>query len=114
MSAHMRLPNAKADTDTITCASCEACCCKLQVFVMAGDDVPDHFIDFDQWNAAVMRRASDGWCAALSRDTLLCTIYERRPAVCREYAMGGGDCIDERALHAIGVPVTVPRTVTKS
>lgn len=67
---------------------------------MAGDDVPAHLIDYDQWNAASMRRLSDGWCVALSRDTLLCTIYSRRPAVCRDYAMGGSDCIDERALNA--------------
>lgn len=103
MTTTIRFSDAAIDKAAITCASCEACCCKLQVFVMVGDDVPAHFIDYDQWNAAVMRRADDGWCAALSRDTLLCTIYERRPAVCREYAMGGNECIDERAL-ASGAP----------
>lgn len=90
----------------ITCASCEACCCKLQVLLMAGDDVPKHLIEYDQWNTAAMHRLADGWCAALSRDTLLCTIYQRRPAVCREYATGGSDCIIERTLHKIALPIS--------
>jgi Fe-S-cluster containining protein len=44
----------------------------------------------------VMRRHDDGWCAALDRDSLRCTIHARRPQVCRDFAMGGGDCRDER------------------
>ena len=68
---------------------------------MAGDDVPAHLVEYDQWNTAAMRRLSDGWCAALSRDSLLCTIYQRHPMLCREYAMGGSDCIEERALHSL-------------
>jgi uncharacterized protein len=101
--------NSVHDT-AITCAACEACCCKLQVLLMAGDDVPGHLTDNDQWNTASMRRRSDGWCAALSRDTLLCTIYSRRPMICREFAMGGSDCIDARALHPALVPgITIGR-----
>jgi len=100
MAMIIPLSHAANDSTTVTCASCEACCCKLQVLLMAGDNVPEHLVEYDQWNTAAMRRQSDGWCAALSRDTLLCTIYQRRPMLCREYAMGGSDCIDERALHA--------------
>ena len=85
----------------VTCTRCAACCCKLQVMLMAGDDVPAHLIEYDQWNSASMRRCSDGGCAALNRDTLLCSIYQRRPAICREFAMGGGDCIDARALCSV-------------
>jgi uncharacterized protein len=44
-----------------------------------------------------MARLADGWCAALDRDTLLCRIYERRPAICRDYELGGNDCLSERA-----------------
>lgn len=105
MSATTTPHAGAADIDTaVTCASCEACCCRLQVLLMAGDDVPDQLIEYDQWNAAAMHRLADGWCAALSRDTLLCTIYQRRPAVCREYAAGGSDCIIERTLHHIPMP----------
>lgn len=91
-----RLYPASADT-TITCAACEACCCKLPVVLLPGDDVPDHLIEYHQWSPAMMHRLQDGWCAALNRDTLLCTIYQRRPAICREFAMGGSDCLDARS-----------------
>lgn len=99
------------NTDSaVTCAECEACCCKLQVWLMPGDDVPDHLIEYDRWNTATMQRRADGWCAALSRDTLLCTIYQNRPMICREFAMGGSECIDERALHLAAVPVEYVET----
>jgi Fe-S-cluster containining protein len=43
-----------------------------------------------------MARLEDGWCAALDRKTMLCTIYERRPAICRDFELGGYDCLAER------------------
>jgi Fe-S-cluster containining protein len=44
-----------------------------------------------------MDRLDDGWCAALDRDTLRCRIYAQRPLICREFEMGGSDCLAERA-----------------
>jgi len=44
-----------------------------------------------------MARLEDGWCAALDRDTLMCTIYENRPWICREFAVGSHECLVERA-----------------
>jgi Fe-S-cluster containining protein len=64
---------------------------------MGEDDVPDALTEIDRWGGTVMARGDDGWCAALDRDTMLCTIYERRPGVCREFAVGGSDCLTERA-----------------
>ena len=58
--------------------------------------VPRHFTARDAWGAVVMERLDDGWCAALDRDTLLCRIYEQRPLLCREFAMGGPECLIER------------------
>jgi Fe-S-cluster containining protein len=43
-----------------------------------------------------MMRLDDGWCAALNRDTLMCRIYELRPLICREFAMGEDECVEER------------------
>jgi Fe-S-cluster containining protein len=43
-----------------------------------------------------MLRLDDGWCAALDRNTMMCTIYEKRPLICREFEMGAPECIDER------------------
>jgi Fe-S-cluster containining protein len=71
---------------------------------MGDDDIPPELTVEDQWGGSMMLRLADGWCAALDRNTLRCTIYERRPGICRDYRMGGSDCIGERArlvaLHA--------------
>ena len=85
------------DRSAISCATCEACCCRLEVLLMGDDDVPMRLTVQDQWGGWVMLRLDDGWCAALDRNTLLCTIYARRPAVCREYQVGDYECIGERA-----------------
>ncbi len=46
-----------------------------------------------------MARLDDGWCSALDRNTMMCLIYERRPLVCREFEMGGYECIAERTAN---------------
>ena len=80
----------------IDCASCAACCCRLEVLLLTETGVPDDFIETDKWGGMTMARLEDGWCAALDRETMLCTIYDRRPLICREFEMGGDDCLDER------------------
>ena len=80
----------------ITCANCEACCCRLEVMLITETGVPDNFIATDKWGGRVMARLEDGWCSALNRSTMACMIYAKRPWVCREFAMGEYDCISER------------------
>lgn len=63
--------------------------------------VPARFIDIDAWGAEVMRRLDDGWCAALDRNSMRCTIYEVRPLICREFATGSPECLDERSHLAL-------------
>jgi uncharacterized protein len=82
----------------VSCTSCAACCCRLEVLLMGDDDVPPSLSALDRWGGAVMRRYADGWCAALDRNTLRCTIYARRPALCREFEVGAFACLEERAL----------------
>lgn len=82
---------------SISCAACAACCCRLEVMLMGDDDIPVELTVEDAWGGWVMRRLDDGWCAALERDTLRCSIYGRRPGVCLDYPMGGSDCIVERS-----------------
>ena len=65
------------------------------------DDVPFELTEVDRWGGRVMARLDDGWCAALDRDTMLCGIYERRPTVCRDYRVGGSDCIAERSIATL-------------
>ncbi len=83
----------------VTCGSCRAVCCRLQVLLFDDPDVPPEMVEVSTWGGEVMRRLDDGWCVALDRRTWRCTIYERRPQLCRDYAMGGDECIDERRLN---------------
>jgi uncharacterized protein len=83
----------------VTCENCEACCCRLEVMMITDTGVPDHFIEADMWGGMSMARLDDGWCAALNRKSMKCMIYQNRPLVCREYTMGGLDCIAERTAN---------------
>lgn len=51
-------------------------------------------------NQAFMR-IERGHCAALvldpEQETFLCSVYERRPAICRDLARGSGACLGELA-----------------
>ncbi|WP_141737139.1 YkgJ family cysteine cluster protein [Marinobacter sp. X15-166B] len=94
MIATATLPEA-----SVTCASCEACCCRLEVMLITDTGVPERFIETDQWGGRTMARSDDGWCAALDRNTMACSIYEQRPLICREFEMGGYECLAERAAH---------------
>jgi Fe-S-cluster containining protein len=80
----------------VRCDACDAVCCRLTVLVLTGDDVPSWFTVHDEHGLEQMARHEDGWCAALDRDTMRCTIHARRPRICRDFAMGGGACRDER------------------
>ena len=91
-----RIESTVAEAVAVTCASCRACCCKLEVMLMGEDDVPLSLVENDRWGGQVMKRLADGWCAALDRDTMLCRIYEQRPTLCRDYQLGGTDCLSER------------------
>jgi Fe-S-cluster containining protein len=98
-----------AQSSPVTCATCDARCCRLEVMLMGDDDVPVGLTEEDAWGGTVMTRLEDGRCAALDRQTMLCTIYERRPTVCRDFEMGGYDCVAERAVAIVWHPHPAPR-----
>jgi Fe-S-cluster containining protein len=81
----------------VSCVSCEAYCCRLEVMLITDTGVPDNFIEIDKWGGRTMARLDDGWCSALDRNTMSCIIYEKRPKICRDLEMGGNECISERA-----------------
>jgi len=83
----------------ISCERCLACCCRLEVMLISDTGVPDNFIEVDKWGGMTMERLDDGWCSALDRNTMSCSIYEKRPQVCRDFDMGGSECIIERAAN---------------
>ena len=84
------------DTE-VTCLNCKACCCRLDAMLFNDPEVPEEFIEknaLDEWS---MLRLEDGWCVALDRKTMMCTIYEIRPWLCREFEEGGSECLEARA-----------------
>ena len=95
----MTVDSTKAPDIEVTCANCEACCCRLEVMLTTDTGVPVHFIETDKWGGRSMARLDDGWCTALDRNTMMCMIYEQRPLVCREFKMGAYECLVERAAN---------------
>lgn len=81
---------------SISCANCQACCCRLEVRLFTDTGVPHRFIQQNMGQIDVMKRLDDGWCAALDRNTLMCSIYANRPLICREFEMGSYECQVER------------------
>lgn len=96
---------------SISCSACDAVCCRLTVLVMPEDDVPRHLVDRDAHGLEVMAKDEDGWCAAIDPSRMCCSIYDRRPGVCRVFAMGGADCRGEREAwrrqNARAIPLLV-------
>ncbi len=88
----------------ITCDTCAAACCRLEVPCVGVDDIPAHlFAHLTEHDAAGhrrMRRLDDGWCAALDRNAMNCGIYPYRPLPCREMAVGGDECLAARRALA--------------
>ncbi|MOA06119.1 Flagellin N-methylase [compost metagenome] len=95
----MKIATTTLDEPKKTCATCQACCCRLEVMLITDTGVPERYIDIDAWGGEVMARLDDGWCAALDRETLLCTIYENRPLICREFEAGEYECLSERKKY---------------
>lgn len=80
----------------ITCDTCRASCCSLEVRIISDTGVPDRHVYVDEYGGESMLQLSDGKCSALDRDTLMCSIYENRPWVCREFEVGSYECKNER------------------
>jgi Fe-S-cluster containining protein len=63
------------------------------MLIAGDDDVPPEYVEKDAWGGEIMHRLEDGWCAALDRRSMMCTIYEQRPWICRDYQEGDFDCM---------------------
>ncbi len=102
-------PLAHSIDPAVSCAHCEAVCCRLTVVLAPGDIVAPAFVARPADGVAVMARDADGWCSALDRTRMCCSIYETRPSVCRKFAMGGPYCRAVRENHerdkARGIPL---------
>lgn len=94
------------------CTRCGACCFSESPrharvtgddYERLGDADADRLVQFIGNQAFMRIEGSEGTrrCAALVVDplggTFSCSVYERRPAVCRELERGTGACAGERA-----------------
>jgi hypothetical protein len=72
----------------IDCAArlhlCKARCCSFAVELTAVD-VEEGRLRWDLETPYLLRKDEDGQCSYLERATGGCTVYEDRPAMCREY-----------------------------
>lgn len=102
---------AESVDPAIHCSDCEAVCCRLTVLLMPEDAIPAWFTHRDTHGLEQMAKGEDGWCVALDRDSMRCSIYAQRPAMCRKFAMGGPYCRDERKNWYGSKPGLIPIAV---
>jgi Fe-S-cluster containining protein len=86
------------------CAGCGRCC-HLVVELGAGDDVPEEFV-VEHDGVRCLDQRGNGACVALDPVTLLCTMYDRRPQVCRDFQRGEALC--RRILRLPAVDLQPP------
>jgi Fe-S-cluster containining protein len=97
----MIIETTQVTDPSVSCSTCLACCCRLEVLLITETGVPKRYIQTDEYGGETMQRLADGWCAALDRQTHLCTIYESRPWVCRSFETGSTECLTERREHQV-------------
>jgi Fe-S-cluster containining protein len=86
------------------CAGCGRCCHQVVELVAGVDFVPPAWV-VEHDGVRCLEQRGDGACVALDPRTSLCTIYENRPQVCREFERGALLCrkILARPADRLGV-----------
>lgn len=78
--------------DFPACAGCGRCCHLVVELDPLVDQVPEEWV-VEHDGVRCMDQRGNGACVALDPATLLCTIYERRPQVCRSFNRGEALCV---------------------
>jgi Fe-S-cluster containining protein len=80
-------------TDALpACAGCGQCCHLLVELVDGVDDAVPAELIVEHAGVRCLEQQGDGACIALDPDTRLCTIYDQRPQVCRQFERGSALC----------------------
>lgn len=99
--SHVQLDETldKYSLDELPCVDCvsrmDICkgrCCKL-TFPLSFQDLDEHIL---QWSYSIpyqIRQNPDGFCVHRDTESGHCTVYENRPAVCRQY-----DCRNDKRI----------------
>lgn len=66
---------------------CRAVCCTF-VFALTKEEVDKGIIKWNPKRPYFIAKGEDGYCIHLDRTSLMCTIWEDRPARCRKYDCG--------------------------
>ena len=93
--------------DVPACAGCGKCCHLTVELDPRVDSVPEEFV---VWHGETpcMDQHGDGACVALDPLTRLCTVYERRPQVCRDFRRGEALCRQILSLPALVAGPNLP------
>ena len=85
-------PMNNALDDLPACSGCGICCHLVaELAPLVDDHVPEELV-VEHAGIRCMDQRGNGACVALDPVTRLCTIYERRPQVCRDFKRGESLC----------------------
>ena len=84
-----------------SCAACPALCCRLTAQLVPEDEIPNALVRVAADGTRFMAQREDRTCVALQDNR--CTIYEKRPQICRSFEIDGKVCNRTRERAAIGV-----------
>lgn len=107
-----------ASAERLDCQTCGACCAEFDVLLTGAEadefEADPHLIQLtvlyppQQWRF-MKRDESTGRCVALEGPLSKnrCTIYERRPFLCRDFAAGSRQCHEaRRKVLGIAIPAS--------
>lgn len=81
-----------AQTAVVNCEErlhiCRAVCCRLR-FALTAEEIETGRMKWELGNPYYNRHHSHGYCHQIDPDRKCCTIYDRRPSVCRKYSCVG-------------------------
>lgn len=87
-----KMVETKFDTSNLPeCAGCAKCCKGLNVPITEGvDNISEEFTRY-YFGKRHMKRLENGDCIMLN-DKNLCSIYENRPKICKDFERGNPMC----------------------